>query len=42
MKELNGELKTTFVISTHDPEITKLADKIIYIRDGQIVKEVKR
>ena len=39
MKELNTELGTTFVVSTHDPEIAKLADRIIYIRDGRIVKE---
>jgi len=37
MKELNEELGVTFIVSTHDPEMTSVADRIIKIRDGKIV-----
>jgi putative ABC transport system ATP-binding protein len=36
MKNLNKTRKTTFLFSTHDPEILKYADSSITIRDGQI------
>ena len=42
MKELNSEFGTTLVVSTHDPEIAKLATRIIHIRDGRIVKKEDR
>ncbi len=34
--KLRKEEKKTFVIVTHDPSLTKYADKIFYIRDGKI------
>ncbi len=37
MFELSRYLKCTMVISTHDPEISELADKIIQIKDGKII-----
>jgi putative ABC transport system ATP-binding protein len=37
MKELNEIEKTTFIFSTHDPEILKYAKSITKIRDGKIV-----
>ena len=36
MKELNKIEKTTFVFSTHDPEILQYANSIVKIRDGKI------
>jgi putative ABC transport system ATP-binding protein len=36
MKELNVSEKTTFVFSTHDPDILKYAKGIIKIKDGLI------
>ena len=36
MKELNRKHRTTFVFSTHDPKIMKLADRIVELRDGEI------
>ena len=33
---LNKTLGTTLIIVTHDPEIGKLAQRIIHIRDGQV------
>jgi putative ABC transport system ATP-binding protein len=32
----------TMIMVTHDPEIAEFADRIIYIRDGEIEKEEKR
>ena len=34
--KLRKEEKKTFVIVTHDPSLTKYADKTFYIRDGKI------
>jgi putative ABC transport system ATP-binding protein len=40
-QELNDEGKT-IVIVTHDSDLTAHADRIIYIRDGKIEKEVEK
>lgn len=37
MKKLNETEKTTFIFSTHDPEVLKYAKNVIKIRDGVIV-----
>ncbi|MCP4753510.1 MAG: ABC transporter ATP-binding protein [Proteobacteria bacterium] len=37
MKELNETEKTTFVFSTHDPEVLRYARNVIKIKDGLIV-----
>lgn len=39
MRRLNEESKETFVIVTHDPEIGERCDRIIHMRDGQIISE---
>jgi putative ABC transport system ATP-binding protein len=36
MKEMNEHEKTTFIFSTHDPEILKYAKTIVTLRDGLI------
>lgn len=36
---LNKERGTTLLIVTHDPDIAKLAQRIIHIRDGVVVSE---
>ncbi len=36
---LRRETQATFVIVTHNPEVGKRADKILYMRSGQFVKE---
>jgi putative ABC transport system ATP-binding protein len=37
MKKMNEKEKTTFVFSTHDPEILKYANSVIKLKDGLIV-----
>jgi putative ABC transport system ATP-binding protein len=37
MKELNVLEKTTFVFSTHDPDILKYANGVLKIKDGLMV-----
>jgi putative ABC transport system ATP-binding protein len=37
MKELNVIEKTTFIFSTHDPDILKYASGTVKIKDGLIV-----
>ena len=39
MQKLNSELCTTFVFSTHDKRIVEMCNHVIYIFDGQKVKE---
>lgn len=37
MKKLNEEEHTTFIFSTHDPDVLQYATKIIKIKDGLII-----
>lgn len=41
MLEMNRKLGTTFIFSTHDPQVMDYANRLIEIRDGQISKEKK-
>ncbi|MCX6127677.1 MAG: ABC transporter ATP-binding protein [Proteobacteria bacterium] len=38
MKEINRTHKTTFLFSTHDPQVMKHAGRIVRLKDGQIVE----
>ena len=40
--KLNRSEGATLVIVTHDPALSSLTDRIIHLRDGQIVDEYKR
>jgi len=40
MKEINHQEKTTFIFSTHDPGIWKMADHIVFLQDGLIKSEI--
>ncbi len=40
LRRSNKELKQTIVMITHNMEIAKIADRIITLEDGKIVKEV--
>lgn len=39
MRQLNRENQQTFVIVTHDPEVGMKCDRIVHMRDGEIVDE---
>jgi len=39
MRELNEVEKTTFIFSTHNPDVLKYAKRIIRLKDGMIVGE---
>jgi len=41
MKTINRDEKTTFIFSTHDPEIWEMADHVIFLHDGIIQSEVR-
>lgn len=38
MKEMNRVERTTFVFSTHDPDVLKYAERVVRIRDGRIAE----
>lgn len=42
MKKLNQEIKTTFVFSTHDPDVLKYAKHVVKIRDGLIAQDSQK
>jgi ABC-type lipoprotein export system ATPase subunit len=39
MRKLNQDNQQTFIIVTHDPEVGMKCDRIIHMRDGEIVDE---
>ena len=39
MKELNKELNTTFIFSTHDEKVMQYLDRIIHLEDGMVAKD---
>lgn len=39
LRKLNKETGTTLIVVTHDREIASTADRLIYLRDGRIIKE---
>jgi lipoprotein-releasing system ATP-binding protein len=41
-RNINREFGTTFIIVTHDRHIAEQADRIVEIRDGRIVLDIKR
>ncbi|MGM0409378.1 MAG: ABC transporter ATP-binding protein [Bacillota bacterium] len=42
MLEMNKKLNTTFIFSTHDPQVMEYAKRLIEIRDGNVSKDERR
>lgn len=42
LRSINEELKTTFIIITHDRRIAEKADRIVEIKDGRVNVDLKR
>lgn len=42
MKKINREMETTFIFSTHDDKIVRIADHIIRLHDGLVDAEERR
>jgi putative ABC transport system ATP-binding protein len=42
MKKVNAESGTTFVFSTHDDKVVKIADHVVRLRDGLVVENSRR
>jgi lipoprotein-releasing system ATP-binding protein len=42
LREINSRLRTTFIIVTHDKRIAEQTDRIIEIKDGSIIRDVRR
>jgi putative ABC transport system ATP-binding protein len=42
MKRINRELDTTFIFSTHDPNIVDIADHVIRLKDGRVASDERR
>ncbi|MBN2567013.1 ABC transporter ATP-binding protein [Candidatus Woesearchaeota archaeon] len=41
MKKLNREKHKTIIMVTHDQNLAKYADRVVYLKDGAIVKDTK-
>ncbi len=42
MEKLNREEKITFIFSTHDPRVVKMARRVITLEDGRVVSDETR
>jgi putative ABC transport system ATP-binding protein len=42
MEKLNREERITFIFSTHDPRVVKMAHRVITLEDGKVVSDEKR
>jgi putative ABC transport system ATP-binding protein len=39
MEKLNHESKITFIFSTHDPRVVKMAHRVITLEDGKVITD---
>jgi putative ABC transport system ATP-binding protein len=42
LRKLNKEFGVTLILITHEKFIAKVAERIIYLKDGKIIKEDKK
>ena len=39
MKDINDSLKTAFIFSTHDRRVMEMANRLVRIEDGEILRQ---
>jgi putative ABC transport system ATP-binding protein len=42
MRQMNDQLKTTFIFSTHDSKIMSFAKRLVTLQDGNIIKDERK
>jgi putative ABC transport system ATP-binding protein len=42
MEKQNREEKTTFILSTHDPRVMKMARRVITLEDGKVISDERK
>ncbi len=42
MKKMNKDVGTTFIFSTHDQTIVDIADHVIRLKDGMVIKNERK
>lgn len=42
LREINKEFKSTFIVITHDKRIAEKADRILEIKDGKIILDIRK
>ena len=40
MKDINKNLKTTFILITHDKKVAEQADRVLEIKDGEVIMDI--
>ena len=40
MVDLQAKYKQTFIIATHDESVLEIADRVLYLKNGTIKKEM--
>jgi lipoprotein-releasing system ATP-binding protein len=40
-REINSELKTSFLIVTHDRTVAEMTDRVLEVQDGELVQDLK-
>lgn len=40
MKQLNKDLKTTFIFSTHDEKVMQYLERVVHLKDGTVEKDI--
>lgn len=41
MRDINKKLETTFILITHDQEVAQQADRVLEIKDGEIIMDLE-
>ena len=42
LESINGEMGKTILLVTHDPMIASFCKRIIFLKDGQVIENLKR